>query len=387
MEDADAFDKFAPLSADDITAAPAVSAAADDDGWTIVTPAPAAANDLRPDVVLKVEGRWKKPDVIWPYRNGQGRLLGYACRWDLPPKREGQKPDKEFAFAAWCRNRAGECCWKLKHLPAPRPLYGLDKLAAHADALVVVCEGEKAADAAARIFENSVAVTSPGGSQAAGKADWKSVAGRRVLIWPDADEPGGKYAITVATILRGLGCETLIIDAMALARVSPDGGEREPPQGYDAADAVAEWVNISALRNVAHELATPFEPGPEFVSWGDFTMDGNKGLSVKVTTGRGDKTTTEMVSVSSAFEVIGACRDPHGCGWGKWLRWQDADRRTHARYVTDAALQGDPAALCAALADEGLIINRNQQRPFLTYLGGCNVKGRVTIVHRTGWQI
>lgn len=29
---------------------------------------------------------------------------------------------------------------------------------------------------------------------------------------------------------------------------------------------------------------------------------------------------------------------------------------------------------------------RNQQRHFLTYLSGCDVKGRVTIVHQTGWH-
>jgi hypothetical protein len=50
-----------------------------------------------------------------------GRLLGYACRWNIPPKRDGEKPDKEFSFAAWCRNRNGECRRRLKHLPAPRP--------------------------------------------------------------------------------------------------------------------------------------------------------------------------------------------------------------------------------------------------------------------------
>jgi hypothetical protein len=60
--------------------------------------------------------------------------------------------------------------------------------------------------------------------------------------------------------------------------------------------------------------------------------------------------------------------------------------RARTRHVADAALQGDPSALCGGLADEGLSINRNQQRPFLTYLSGCNVKGRVTIVHRTGWH-
>ena len=100
-----------------------------------------------------------------------------------------------------------------------------------------------------------------------------------------------------------------------------------------------------------------------------------------MTKGKGDNATAETVWIASAFEVIGACRDPHGRGWGKWLRWRDADGRVHTRHVADAALQGDPSAFCGGLADEGLSINRNQQRLFLTYLSGCNVEGRVT--HRS----
>ena len=61
------------------------------------------------------------------------------------------------------------------------------------------------------------------------------------MIWPDADAPGDKYAHDVAQILHGLRCEVSIIDAPALAGMSPDGGSREPIQGFDAADAIDEW--------------------------------------------------------------------------------------------------------------------------------------------------
>jgi putative DNA primase/helicase len=91
---------------------------------------------------------------------------------------------------------------------------------------------------------------------------------------------------------------------------------------------------------------------------------------------------TESVWICAPVEIIGACRSPHGDSWGKYLQWRDADGRTHARHVADAALQGDPASLCATLADEGLNINRSQQRQ----LGGIYVKSRITIVHRTGWH-
>jgi putative DNA primase/helicase len=90
--------------------------------------------------------------------------------------------------------------------------------------------------------------------------------------------------------------------------------------------------------------------------------------------------------ISAPLEVLGACRDPQGCAWGKQLRFRDADNRMHMRHVSDAALRGEPAALCATLAHEGLRINRSKQREFAEYLSGVGVDTRVTIVNRTGWH-
>jgi putative DNA primase/helicase len=163
-------------------------------------------------------------------------------------------------LSLWREN--GRLTWRWKAVPEPRPLYGLDRLAKRPDASVAICEGEKSADAAARIFPNSVCITSPGGSQAASKADWSPLEGRRVLVWPDADEPGAKYAATVAGNLHGLGCEVSITDAMALASMGPDGGKREPEKGWDAADAITEWPDVGALRKAAVDLATPYVATP-----------------------------------------------------------------------------------------------------------------------------
>jgi putative DNA primase/helicase len=42
-----------------------------------------------------------------------------------------------------------------------------------------------------------------------------------------------------------------------------EGGSREPPPSWDAADAIAEGQDIAALRKAAHGLAKPFEAGPQ----------------------------------------------------------------------------------------------------------------------------
>jgi putative DNA primase/helicase len=86
------------------------------------------------------------------------------------------------------------------------------------------------------------------------------------------------------------------------------------------------------------------------------------------------------------FEILGLGRNPDGKGWGRFLRWRDADGRQHEKFVSDEALQGDAPAICAPLAAEGLQIVRGQQRAFADYLSGAETTTRVTTVQRTGWH-
>lgn len=135
---------------------------------------------------------------------------------------------------------------------------------------------------------------------------------------------------------------------------------------------------MGALAEAAVDLAKAFDPEPAYVSYGAFEMT-NNGLT-------GEGKAKESIWICGPFEILGACRDPNGHGWGKWLRWSDADGRQHLRHIEDAALQGEPASLCQTLASDGLKINRDAQRKLAAYLSGAQVEGRVTIVHRTGWH-
>ena len=67
---------------------------------------------------------------------------------------------------------------------------------------VYVCEGEKAADAVRSI--GLTATTSAHGCESPGKADWGPLAGKEIIILPDNDSPGGKYADAVAALLAAL---------------------------------------------------------------------------------------------------------------------------------------------------------------------------------------
>jgi hypothetical protein len=242
-------DKYSPLPTAEIQAAQVIvtNAAQEDREWVSPVPADAPLPKSR-------HGELGEPSARWLYRSAAGELLHYVCRFDPP----GRK--KEFRALSLWRKPSGRLHWEWLAPPAPRALYNLDKIAANPNAAIVVCEGEKSADAAERIFLKSVAVASMNGKDGAEKADWSPLAGRAILIWPDLDDAGAKYAATVASILTGLGCELKVIDAASLCSIAPDGGTREPIEKWDAADAIAEWSDMGALRRAAVDLAEPYAP-------------------------------------------------------------------------------------------------------------------------------
>src|SRR5262249_53405052 len=129
-----------------------------------------------------------RPTKSWPYKDAAGSVIGYVLRFD-------RADGKEFRpLTLWRDSVSGSLEWRWESWPTPGPLYGLQELAVWPFAPVVVCEGEKATDAARRLLPDFVVVTSPNGNKSADKADWSPLRGRDVVIWPDADLPGDEYA-------------------------------------------------------------------------------------------------------------------------------------------------------------------------------------------------
>ncbi|MCC7168320.1 MAG: hypothetical protein IT565_12195, partial [Rhodospirillales bacterium] len=216
-----AADPFAPLAG----ASGAAPRRANRDDWVPLLPVPPKAPP--PPEAHPKRG---KPTASWEYRSPRGELLGLVCRFD---RTEG---GKEILPLTFCENRGrGRQEWRWKGFPEPRPLYGLDRLTARPQAPVVVCEGEKAADAAGRLLPDRVAVTSPSGSKSAAKTSWIDLRGRAVTIWPDADLPGRDYALAVARLLQGSGASAAII--------APPAEAPEPEKG-ESIDLLRELVNV-----------------------------------------------------------------------------------------------------------------------------------------------
>jgi putative DNA primase/helicase len=229
---------FAPLGPG---AGRAPKRAAAKDPWRPVIPIP----DNAPPAPTR-HPRHDEPSGCWTYRNAAGQPLGQVWRFDPPGRR------KEFTPLTYCMNAAtGTREWRFKAWPAPRPLYRLDRLAQRPAAAVVVCEGEKSAEAAAELLPDHVAVTSPNGAENAHKADWRPLAGRDVTIWPDNDDKGRAYAAAVARELRGI--------AMSVKLASTPAGAREK---WDAAKALAEgWDQARAAALIAAALPVAEDAG------------------------------------------------------------------------------------------------------------------------------
>ena len=152
-------------------------------------------------------------DVLHTYRGPAGELLFYVRRIE---RTDGGKDFYPLTYGTL----DGRNGWQGRAPDGLRPLYGLDRLAARPHASVLVCEGEKAADAAQALFPDLACVSWMGGARAIEKADWQPLIGRRCIIWPDNDAPGHEAAAKLWPRLAG----------SQLLRVSDLG------EGHDAAD-------------------------------------------------------------------------------------------------------------------------------------------------------
>jgi hypothetical protein len=191
------------------------------------------------------------------------------------PGKTGQKEIRPYCLilGAWVR-------------PVQPVLYDLDAIAADQSRPIILVEGEKCADALAKL--GLLVTTSMGGSSGARFADWTPIKGREVIIWPDNDTPGQKYADAAAEQCMQAGAARVAILSIgqntleqALCdgtrrhmpshsdtkrqesplstspdRSGPVRGEHSPPvqtdindlpQGWDAADAISEGWQLEHI--------------------------------------------------------------------------------------------------------------------------------------------
>ncbi len=174
---------FEPLVPDEVSKAEAGSTAKSQPKPVPIVPVPFNA----PPIQYR-HPKHGEPSKAWPYHDAQRRLVGYVLRWDFTGA-DGE-PGKEIRPICYCETGDLQRAWCLVGMPAPRPLLRLPDILARPDARVLVVEGEKSADGAAKLFPDLVATTPPHGSKSPHKADWTPLKGRQVVVWPDNDKSG-----------------------------------------------------------------------------------------------------------------------------------------------------------------------------------------------------
>lgn len=187
------------------------------------------------------------PSMAFPYRSAAGDLIGYVLRNDYTD--DSGKAKKETPMVMWCRLPDGSTEWTRYPHQKPRSLYRLEHLKPQGQ--VIIAEGEKCADIGAAVT-GRLFMSWAGGTYGVDHADWSPLAGRSVVIWPDADAPGHDTANRIAAILHGMGCTVKVMDIPA-----------DKPDGWDVADASNDGWTREEIDGFMRSTVRPWQPDPE----------------------------------------------------------------------------------------------------------------------------
>ncbi|WP_372436114.1 AAA family ATPase [Wolbachia endosymbiont of Erebia cassioides] len=154
----------------------------------------------------------------WNYYDENNQLIVIVYRYDPPLEKKQFKP---FDVK---KQRFKE--------PEIRPLYNI--LGILKSDKVILVEGEKCAEA---LIEKGITATTAmfGANATLDKTDWTPLKGKHIIIWPDNDEAGNKYAKNAKKKLLELG-----VASLATLKIPPN-----KPRSWDAADCLLEGINVS----------------------------------------------------------------------------------------------------------------------------------------------
>lgn len=382
--------------------------------WSAIQPIPAEAMNKCP----AKHRQHGAPSKVWIYRDAQGQPLMALYRFDLAPDEDG-RPKKVFAPLTWCQRADGQTTqWRWQGLPDPRPLLRLDELTQRADAPVILCEGEKAADAAAELLSGYAATCWPNGSNSWHKADLSPLKGREVLLWPDNDVSGKACMEAVADKLREIGAASVRVIALEVFKRKPTlkndraafakGGQWD--DGDDAADALAkgwtaahiaelersgELFGLAVVKPVPDHTETKPEPKAKAaakrpVKSKNDLMPGGFRLTSEGVFYAGDD--GEARPVCSPLEILARTRDDKGQNWGLLVEFDDPDGAKKRWNIPARTMTGDFGKdVLGPLVDMGLRLagsrsGRNARNDLQSYLGGFDSAQRARLVTRLGWH-
>jgi hypothetical protein len=291
-------------------------------------PVPAPRPDLRVHEGGKAQPREALGKIVatYDYLDVDGTLLFQVVRYEGKQFRQ-RRPD----------GRGG---W-IGSLGRVKPiLYRLAEVAA-ADT-VYVAEGEKDVENLRKL--GLVATTSPMGA-----SNWRAeyadgLAGKHVVVLPDNDDAGRKYAAAVASSVRDAGARSVKI--VGLPRLAEHG---------DASD----WIEAGGDRSKLEELVR------ETRSWGEEAGGGDPGWKARLIRGdfgpKGNEANVET-ALLHAPEMVGRLRfdafrnalEVRDVPWppnvAGWREWDDTDDTNLAAWCQRADIDIQNRARSSAVA-------------------------------------
>lgn len=348
--------------------------------WVALLPVPSDASAPPP-----THFKSGKPSMQWVYRLCDG-VACYVYRFDA--KAEGKR--KQFAPLTFCEHRISKKReWRWQGLTEPRPLYQLDKIINQPNALVVVCEGEKSADAAAVLLPDAVITTMLNGAQSPNKSDWQSLHGRDVWLWPDNDDAGKKCMIAIAHLLTIAGAASVkTINLKAFGKLADKG---------DAADLLAAGWNVANMQATVaidnfFEAEKPKTTIQQSAQKAENESQESRfhlndgGLWYFGKTDAGNE--APPLWICSKLDVTAVTRDAKNEAWGRLLEFDDLDGVHHAWAMPMDLLSGMGNEYRSTLLSMGLQISTmTKARNLLTqYIQTAKTEVRARCVERTGWH-
>lgn len=269
---------------------------------------------------------WGEPTSVFRYSDAVGDIRGVVCRWDKPP---GSRRDKEILPAVPAPGGRWRC-WQA--MPDPRPLYRLAALIEDPDDQVLVVEGERKADDAAGVLAGVVVVSWAGGASAASKTDWAPLAGRRVVLWPDNDDPGEAAMRKLAAILAPIATQVRVIRRDPDQPFGWDVGDAVRGEGWDE-DRLIEYArNRAELYEAEGAPETPTRYSPDIIISGDSARGPQKSAEIvqlrPVAQARPAPSASHLPDSDIMLAAEFARQHADGLRyvntWGQWLRWTGA---------------------------------------------------------------
>ncbi|MEI8296178.1 MAG: AAA family ATPase, partial [Alphaproteobacteria bacterium] len=155
--------------------------------WTPLFPVPEhiPQPDIENDSYLSQMIQGKQITDIHAYKGRKDELLGYAVR--LEDNASGAITTPTLTY---CENEQEKPQWRWQDFGENLPLYGQEKIVKQSDKPVLVVSGEKAADAAQKVFPDYAVISWPGGAAEVEKANWGPLMSRNVSIWPEKTPAG-----------------------------------------------------------------------------------------------------------------------------------------------------------------------------------------------------